>query len=52
MGKGMQPKAGYNQKAYEENYDSIDWSSTRKSYDNNKTVNKSSVQKETQEKEK
>jgi hypothetical protein len=30
MGKGMQPKKGYNQKKYDENYDSIDWSSTRK----------------------
>ena len=30
MGKGMKPKQGYNQKKYEENYDSIDWSSTRK----------------------
>lgn len=52
MGKGMKPKAGYNQKAYETNYDSIDWSSTRKSYDNNKTVNKSSVQEKTHQKEK
>lgn len=23
MGKGMQPKKGYNQKLYEQNYDSI-----------------------------
>ncbi len=23
MGKGMQPKAGYNQKLYEQNYDAI-----------------------------
>lgn len=30
MGKGMQPKKGYNQKAYDENYDEIDWSKTRK----------------------
>jgi hypothetical protein len=38
MGKGMQPKAGYNQKKYDENYDSIDWSKTRnKKYENNKT---------------
>ncbi len=29
MGKGMQPKKGYNQKAYEQNYDQIDWSKTR-----------------------
>jgi hypothetical protein len=30
MGKGMSPKKGYNQKKYDENYDSIDWSKTRK----------------------
>lgn len=30
MGKGMEPKKGYNQKAYDANYDEIDWSSTRK----------------------
>jgi hypothetical protein len=30
MGKGMEPKKGYNQKAYDENYDQIDWSKTRK----------------------
>lgn len=30
MGKGMKPKQGYDQKKYEENYDDIDWSSTRK----------------------
>ena len=30
MGKGMEPKKGYNQKKYEANYDGIDWSSTRK----------------------
>ena len=30
MGKGMEPKKGYNQKKYETNYDDIDWSSTRK----------------------
>lgn len=35
MGKGMKPKQGYNQKKYEENYDNIDWSSTRKSKQNN-----------------
>ena len=26
----MQPKKGYNQKAYDQNYDQIDWSKTRK----------------------
>ena len=30
MGKGMEPKKGYNDKAYKDNYDEIDWSSTRK----------------------
>jgi len=30
MGKGMEPKKGYNQKKYEANYGDIDWSSTRK----------------------
>jgi hypothetical protein len=30
MGKGMQPKKGYNQKLYDQNYGDIDWSSTRK----------------------
>jgi hypothetical protein len=30
MGKGMQPKKGYDQKKYDANYDSIDWSKTRK----------------------
>ena len=30
MGKGMTPKKGYNDKAYKDNYDGIDWSSTRK----------------------
>jgi len=30
MGKGMQPKKGYNQKKYDSNYDLIDWSKTRK----------------------
>jgi len=29
MGKGMQPKKGYDQKKYDKNYDSIDWSKTR-----------------------
>jgi len=37
----MQPKAGYNQKNYNKNYGSIDWSKTRKkNYENNKTINK------------
>ena len=26
----MEPKKGYNQKAYDENYNQIDWSKTRK----------------------
>lgn len=26
----MEPKKGYNQKAYDKNYGSIDWSKTRK----------------------
>lgn len=30
MGKGMEPKKGYNDKKYKDNYDSIDWSSSRK----------------------
>lgn len=30
MGKGMTPKKGYDDKKYKDNYDSIDWSSTRK----------------------
>ena len=43
MGKGMQPKQGYNQKLYDKNYDEIDWSSTRKKKnENNKTTNKKS----------
>ena len=29
MGKGMEPKKGYNDKKYKDNYDSIDWSKTR-----------------------
>ena len=29
MGKGMEPKKGYNDKKYKDNYDDIDWSSTR-----------------------
>jgi CDGSH-type Zn-finger protein len=30
MGKGMEPKKGYNDKKYKKNYDDIDWASTRK----------------------
>jgi hypothetical protein len=30
MGKGMTPKKGYNDKAYKDNYDAIDFSSVRK----------------------
>ena len=29
MGKGMEPKKGYNDKKYKDNYDTIDWSKTR-----------------------
>ena len=29
MGKGMEPKKGYNDKKYKNNYDTIDWSKTR-----------------------
>ena len=29
MGKGMEPKKGYNDKKYIDNYDGIDWSKTR-----------------------
>ena len=29
MGKGMEPKKGYNDKKYKDNYDDIDWSKTR-----------------------
>ena len=36
MGKGMQPKKGYNQKLYEENYDSI---FRKKKNENNKIYN-------------
>ncbi len=39
MGKGMKPKHGYNQKLYDENYDGIDWSKTRKQNANNKATN-------------
>ena len=38
MGKGMKPKQGYNQKLYEQNYDSI----FRKKNENNKVINKKS----------
>jgi hypothetical protein len=38
----MQPKKGYNQKAYDKNYDDIDWSSTRKSYEDNKPTKQKS----------
>lgn len=40
MGKGMKPKNGYNQKKYEENYDEIDWSSTRKTKSQNEVHTK------------
>lgn len=30
MGKGMTPKKGYNDKAYKDNYDAIDFSGVRK----------------------
>tara|TARA_R110000824_G_scaffold23317_2_gene83897 strand:+ start:137 stop:262 length:126 start_codon:yes stop_codon:yes gene_type:complete len=40
MGKGMQPKKGYNQKLYAENYDSI--FRKNKKDENNKTINKES----------
>jgi len=53
MGKGMQPKKGYNQKAYENNYDSINWSSTRnksKANDDNKIINETNVQNKNQNK--
>jgi len=40
MGKGMQPKKGYNQKLYAENYDSI--FRKNKKDENNKTMNKES----------
>jgi hypothetical protein len=32
----MQPKKGYDQKKYDKNYDSIDWSKTRKPKENKK----------------
>tara|TARA_R110002012_G_scaffold272080_1_gene457515 strand:- start:271 stop:414 length:144 start_codon:yes stop_codon:yes gene_type:complete len=40
MGKGMQPKKGYNQKLYEKNYDSI---FRKKKNENNKITNKKST---------
>jgi len=49
----MQPKKGYNQKAYENNYDSINWSSTRnksKANDDNKIINETNVQNKNQNK--
>jgi hypothetical protein len=39
MGKGMKPKQGYNQKLYDENYDGIDWSKTKKENVNNEATN-------------
>lgn len=39
MGKGMQPKKGYNQKLYAENYDEI---FRKKKDENHKTTNKKS----------
>tara|TARA_E500000318_G_scaffold46178_1_gene43580 strand:- start:558 stop:701 length:144 start_codon:yes stop_codon:yes gene_type:complete len=45
MGKGMKPKQGYNQELYDQNYDEIDWSKTRKSNANNK-VTKQQAEKE------
>ncbi len=33
MGKGMIPKKGYNDKAYKDNNDKINWSSTRNKND-------------------
>jgi len=37
MGKGsIEPKKGYNQKLYDQNYDGIDFSSTRKRAEENK----------------
>jgi len=29
MGKGMEPKKGYDDKKYKDNYDGIDWRNTR-----------------------
>lgn len=40
MGKGMQPKKGYNQKLYLENFDNIFRKNKSKSNENNKTTNK------------
>jgi hypothetical protein len=39
MGKGMQPKKGYNQKLYEENYDNI---FRKKKNEDNKTTKQKS----------
>ena len=36
MGKGMAPKKGYNDKKYKANYDSIDWTSTKKTKEKKK----------------
>ena len=36
----MKPKHGYNQKLYDENYDGIDWSKTRKQNVNNESNSK------------
>jgi len=36
MGKGMSSKKGYNQKLYDQNFDGIDFSSTRKRAKENK----------------
>jgi len=32
----MEPKKGYNDKKYKDNYDEIDWSSTRKNKESKK----------------
>jgi len=42
----MQPKSGYNQEKYDANYDSIDWSSTRKKTNANNKANKQKSSKE------
>ena len=40
MGKGMEPKKGYNDKLYKANYDSINWNTDKINYGkNNKTTN-------------
>jgi hypothetical protein len=51
MGKGMQPKAGYNQKLYDQNYDEIDWSSTRKKSNENNKATEWSIEIEKQREE-